>query len=179
MTPTLWLLFALVVLIVGIAGFFIGRQSSPDKGRMQELEKEMTDYRQEVGKSFEKTAALLTTMATTYRELYTHLADNYEKLAGSPAEKLLPVQPDMLPPAAPADEPATTAPAAAATGITAAVEEDSGMNEEAHEETAPATEETLESEEPPRPPLDYPATETEPESVPDSPERKDEAQSKP
>lgn len=175
MSPTLWILFAIVVIIVGVAGFFIGRQSSPGKGRMQELEKEMADYRNEVGKSFEKTAALLTTMATTYRELYTHLADNYEKLAGSPAEKLLPVQPDMLPPAAPVDAPETTEPEGA-TETTTAVEEDSGMNEEAHEETAQvAAEVPPEVEEAARPPLDYPATEAGPEPTPDSPEEKGKA----
>ncbi|MFP4683689.1 MAG: ZapG family protein, partial [Ectothiorhodospira sp.] len=80
----------------GLLGFWFGRQQG-DAGRVLELESEVENqrrklesYRSQVNRHFEKTATLFTGMAHSYRELYEHLVDSYDRLGNGPSSRFLP-----------------------------------------------------------------------------------------
>lgn len=80
----------------GLLGFWFGRQQG-DAGRVRDLEKELdnqqrkiNNYRSQVNRHFEKTATLFTGMAHSYRELYDHLVDSYDRLGDGPSNRFLP-----------------------------------------------------------------------------------------
>ena len=96
-------LFLLTLIAVGIAAFFAGRTSAADTERMKALEEELQQsretlqhYRDEVNQHFDQTAGLFSNLTSSYRDLYVHLADGYEKLTNVSAQKLLPERPEPL-----------------------------------------------------------------------------------
>ncbi|MFW2131651.1 YhcB family protein, partial [Ectothiorhodospira haloalkaliphila] len=80
----------------GLLGFWFGRQQG-DAGRVLELQSEVENqrrklesYRSQVNRHFEKTATLFTGMARSYRDLYEHLVDSYDRLGEGPSQQFLP-----------------------------------------------------------------------------------------
>ncbi|MBK1673795.1 hypothetical protein CKO35_10855 [Ectothiorhodospira shaposhnikovii] len=80
----------------GLLGFWFGRQQG-DAGRVRDLEKELDNqqrkidnYRSQVNRHFEKTATLFTGMAHSYRELYDHLVESYDRLGTGSSNRFLP-----------------------------------------------------------------------------------------
>lgn len=105
MTPqTVWLIGILAVLIVGVAAFFIGRGSaSGDSSRVEELEAELRSkqqevdaYRKDVEAHFDRTATLFVGMAGSYKGLFEHLSEGYEKLSTGSARELFQQRVDAL-----------------------------------------------------------------------------------
>ena len=75
MTPqTAWLIAISAVVIVGVVAFFIGRSTAGTRGRIDELEAELSSkkaevegYRKEVEQHLDKTATLFVSMAGSYK----------------------------------------------------------------------------------------------------------------
>ncbi len=96
MTQQLWWLVGIVaVIMAGAIGFLLGRRGKGDRLRVAELEEELerkneeiSGYRREVESHFDRTAALFTSMAGNYRELFDHLSTGYAKLSGGSAREL-------------------------------------------------------------------------------------------
>jgi len=96
MTQQLWWLVGIVaVILAGAIGFLLGRRGKGDRLRVAELEQELerkndeiSGYRREVESHFDRTAALFTSMAGNYRELFDHLSTGYAKLSGGSAREL-------------------------------------------------------------------------------------------
>lgn len=104
MTPqTAWLIAISAVVLVGVAAFFIGRSTAGTKGRIDELEAELSSekaqvegYRKEVEQHFDKTATLFVSMAGSYKEMFEHLSSGYEKLSTGSARELFQQRVDAL-----------------------------------------------------------------------------------
>ena len=76
----------LLVLGVGI-GFYLARLGqSVDNAKLEEVETEFDDYRQQVTEHFGKTAEQIHTIGQQYRDLYEHLAAGSETLCRLDAE---------------------------------------------------------------------------------------------
>lgn len=96
MTEQAWWVVALVaVIITGVIGFFIGRQTASSKERIDELEEALnrekaalSDYRDKVDAHFDKTAGLFVSMAGSYKDLFEHLSSGYENLAPGASREL-------------------------------------------------------------------------------------------
>lgn len=96
MTEQAWWVVALVaVIITGVIGFFIGRQTASSKERIDELEEALnrekaalSDYRDKVDAHFDKTAGLFVSMAGSYKDLFDHLSSGYENLAPGASREL-------------------------------------------------------------------------------------------
>lgn len=116
MTPqTAWLIAILAAVLVGVAAFFIGRSSaSGSRTRVEELEaalrtkeqemeaalrdqrQELETYRKDVEAHFDRTATLFVSMAGSYKGLFEHLSDGYEKLSTGSARELFQQRVDAL-----------------------------------------------------------------------------------
>ncbi|MCB1888911.1 MAG: YhcB family protein [Rhodocyclaceae bacterium] len=132
MTEQLWWMVGIVAVILAAAvGFLLGRRGQGDRLRLAELEEtverqkeEIAGYKREVESHFDRTAALFTSMAGNYRELFDHLSSGYEKLSGGSARDLFRQRVDAVlleggatvaeeaPEATPAEGDATATPAA-------------------------------------------------------------------
>lgn len=96
MTEQAWWVVALVaVIITGVIGFFIGRQTANSKEKLDELEEALNrekaalaDYRDKVDAHFDKTAGLFVSMAGSYKDLFDHLSSGYENLAPGASREL-------------------------------------------------------------------------------------------
>lgn len=136
------LLDVLIALSAGVLiGIFVGRRTSLDRGRCQQLETELAGaragsnrYREEVAAHFTKTSELVQGLTLQYRAVYDHLADGARVLCpermmelsqGDSAQALLAAGADRSPEVAAAAEEPTEEPA-----------ED--FTEEAHERPANA-----------------------------------------
>ncbi len=79
----------LVALIVGcIGGILLSRLLSPQQqkarsleAQLQDTEKKLIDYQQEVTEHFAQTAKLVNTLTQSYRDVHEHLANDALKLA--------------------------------------------------------------------------------------------------
>ncbi len=96
MSVLAWLFLGLVAVAVAALSFWLGRHNAPTTKRVRELEEqlaenraEMGNYRREVNRHFEQTAELVGDVNTAYRNLYCHLAEDSQRLAPGPAERLL------------------------------------------------------------------------------------------
>lgn len=104
MTPqTAWLIAISAVVIVGVVAFFIGRSTAGTKGRIDELEAELSSkkaevegYRKEVEQHLDKTATLFVSMAGSYKEMFEHVSSGYEKLSTGSARELFQQRVDAL-----------------------------------------------------------------------------------
>lgn len=74
---TAWLVGIFAVVLAGLVGFFAGRRFSGARERIEALEAEVTrqkdeisGYKREVEKHFDKTATLFVSMAGSYKELF-------------------------------------------------------------------------------------------------------------
>lgn len=92
---TMWLLTAGAVLAAAVAGFLVGRATGSAKARITELEADLKrqrdeadQYKQEVETHFEHTATLFVSMAGSYKALFEHLSQDYEKLSDGSARAL-------------------------------------------------------------------------------------------
>lgn len=96
MTEQAWWVVGLVaVVITGVIGFFIGRQTANSKERVDELEEALsrekaalTDYRDKVDAHFDRTAGLFVSMAGSYKDLFEHLSSGYQDLAPGASREL-------------------------------------------------------------------------------------------
>jgi len=118
--PILWLVVILAIAVAVVVGYFLGRGNA-DREKVDELEKqlavqnkalsqqqeEMDAYRQEVNAHFDKTATLFVSMAGSYKALYEHLSEGYDKLADKSVQKVLPDRAGALLEEAPATDPAS------------------------------------------------------------------------
>jgi len=118
--PILWLVVILAISVSVVVGYFLGRGNA-DKKKVDELEKqlavqnkalrqqqeEMDAYRQEVNAHFDKTATLFVSMAGSYKALYDHLSEGYDKLADKSLQKVLPDRAGALLEESPATDPAS------------------------------------------------------------------------
>jgi len=118
--PILWLLVILAIAVSVTVGYFLGRGNA-DRKKVDELEKqlaeqnkalsqqqeEMERYRQEVHAHFDKTATLFVSMAGSYKALYEHLSEGYDKLADKSLQKMLPDRAAALLEETPATDPAS------------------------------------------------------------------------
>ncbi len=89
---TWWVVAIVAVVVAGVIGFFVGRQSGGAKQRIEELEGELqrqkdevAGYKREVESHFDKTATLFVSMAGSYKELFEHLSSGYERLSAGGA----------------------------------------------------------------------------------------------
>lgn len=104
MTPqTAWLIAISAVVIVGVVAFFIGRSTAGTRGRIDELEAELSSkkaevegYRKEVEQHLDKTATLFVSMAGSYKEMFEHVSSGYEKLSTGSARELFQQRVDAL-----------------------------------------------------------------------------------
>ena len=104
MTPqTAWLIAISAVVIVGVVAFFIGRSTAGTKGRIDELEAELSSkkaevegYRKEVEQHLDKTATLFVSMAGSYKDMFEHVSSGYEKLSTGSARELFQQRVDAL-----------------------------------------------------------------------------------
>ena len=104
MTPqTAWLIAISAVVIVGVVAFFIGRSTAGTRGRIDELEAELSSkkaevegYRKEVEQHLDKTATLFVAMAGSYKEMFEHVSSGYEKLSTGSARELFQQRVDAL-----------------------------------------------------------------------------------
>jgi uncharacterized membrane-anchored protein YhcB (DUF1043 family) len=104
MTPqTAWLIAISAVVLVGVVAFFIGRSTAGTKGRIDELEAELSSkkaevegYRKEVEQHLDKTATLFVSMAGSYKEMFEHVSSGYEKLSSGSARELFQQRVDAL-----------------------------------------------------------------------------------
>lgn len=92
---TWWVVAVVAIVVAGVIGFFIGRQTGGTKQRIEELESELESqkeeirgYRKQVETHFDKTATLFVSMAGSYKELFEHLSSGYEKLSAGSAREL-------------------------------------------------------------------------------------------
>ncbi|NMG47201.1 DUF1043 family protein [Azoarcus communis] len=92
---TAWLVGIFAVVLAGLVGFFAGRRFSGARERIEALEAEVTrqkdeisGYKREVEKHFDKTATLFVSMAGSYKELFEHLSSGYEQLSAGSAREL-------------------------------------------------------------------------------------------
>lgn len=92
---TWWVVAVVAIVVAGVIGFFIGRQTGGTKQRIEELESEIESrkeeirgYRKEVETHFDKTATLFVSMAGSYKDLFEHLSSGYEKLSAGSAREL-------------------------------------------------------------------------------------------
>lgn len=90
-----WVVAIVVVILVGVISFFIGRKSAEGKERIEALESEVSrqkaeisDYKKDVETHFDKTATLFVSMAGSYKDLFEHLSSGYEKLSEGSAREL-------------------------------------------------------------------------------------------
>ncbi len=93
MNELTWIVAVLALLAGGLIGYLAARFSGPGK-RMHELEAEiekqkeqMAEYQKNVDAHFDKTANLFVSMTGSYKALYEHLSEGYEKLA--PGSRIL------------------------------------------------------------------------------------------
>lgn len=92
----LWAFVIVLVLVAAGLGFFFGRVSNSGmKERLREAEdavgrkdSELTSYRREVDAHFDKTATLFVSMAGSYKDLFEHLSNGYEKLSDGSSRDL-------------------------------------------------------------------------------------------
>lgn len=104
MTPqTAWLIAISAVVLVGVVAFFIGRSTAGTKGRIDELEAELSSkkaeaegYRKEVEQHLDKTATLFVAMAGSYKDMFEHVSSGYEKLSTGSARELFQQRVDAL-----------------------------------------------------------------------------------
>ena len=104
MTPqTAWLIAISAVVIVGVVAFFIGRSTAGTRGRIDELEAELSSkkaevegYRKEVEQHLDKTATLFVSMAGSYKDMFEHVSSGYEKLSTGSARELFQQRVDAL-----------------------------------------------------------------------------------
>lgn len=130
MTPqTVWLLVIGAAVLVAALAFFIGRSSAGGgQARIDELEaelrakqaemetalqakqQEMESYRKDVEAHFDRTATLFVSMAGSYKGLFEHLSDGYERLSTGSARELFQQRVDalLIGSAHSAEEPATS-----------------------------------------------------------------------
>lgn len=92
---TAWILAIAAVLAAALIGFFVGRQFSGAKERLEALESEnsrqkdeISGYKREVETHFDKTATLFASMAGSYKDLFEHLSSGYERLSEGSAREL-------------------------------------------------------------------------------------------
>lgn len=183
MTPqTAWLIGILAVVLVGVAAFFIGRSTGGGgQARIDELEaelearrqdmeaalsgkqQEMDTYRKDVETHFDRTATLFVSMAGSYKGLFEHLSEGYEKLSTGSARELFQQRVDALlignaKSADDAESGKLLAASAAAAAATAAAEAVSEAAEAASEASVPvvATEAVAASEAPLVPAVEAP-----------------------
>jgi len=90
-----WVVAIVVVIVVGVVSFFVGRKFGAEKDRIEELESEVSrqkaeisTYKQEVESHFDKTATLFVSMAGSYKDLFEHLSSGYERLSEGSARDL-------------------------------------------------------------------------------------------
>jgi uncharacterized membrane-anchored protein YhcB (DUF1043 family) len=91
---TWWVVVIVAVIVAAVVGFFVGRLSAGSRERVAELESELERrkeevdrYKREVETHFDRTASLFVSMAGSYRELFEHLSEGYEKLAEGAARE--------------------------------------------------------------------------------------------
>ena len=87
-----WVIVAVLMLVLGcVLGVLLARTASFQQGqqrksrmleaKLQEAEKELARYQQEVTDHFAQTAALVNNLTQSYREVHEHLVTNALKLA--------------------------------------------------------------------------------------------------
>lgn len=114
LSPAVLILILVVCAIVALLiGYVVGSRFGGKKSvAMKEATQEHDGYRSDVREHFEQSSAIMARMVDDYRDMYQHLAEGADKLAGLHSEK------QVTPP--PAPEAITRDTDAAATGKTAA-----------------------------------------------------------
>lgn len=106
-TTALWAILIVAVIVAAGIGFVVGRRQSPahaDLKRLEELHRqqltakqaELDAFREEMHEHYDRTAGLFVSMAGSYRELFDHLSEGYEKLGDLGLQKKLPERPGAL-----------------------------------------------------------------------------------
>lgn len=87
MTAEIWLLIVLGAVIALVLGFFVGRRSAPTQQRLDAMEKERDEARQEadrvqgeVARHFEQSAQMFGRLADDYRTFFEHFAQTAQHL---------------------------------------------------------------------------------------------------
>jgi uncharacterized membrane-anchored protein YhcB (DUF1043 family) len=102
-----WIIVIAAIVVAGVVGFLLGRKQSPAEAEIKRLtehhqqqllqkQAEMDAFREEMHEHYDKTASLFVSMAGSYRELYDHLSEGYEKLGDLGVQKKLPERPGAL-----------------------------------------------------------------------------------
>jgi uncharacterized protein len=92
----LWAFVIVIVAVAAVLGYFFGRVST--RGMQQKLreteealerrDSEMAAYRREVDAHFDKSASLFVSMAGSYKAMFEHLSNGYEKLSEGSSQDL-------------------------------------------------------------------------------------------
>ena len=144
---SIWIISILTLVTGGVIGYFAGRSgTSVTKQQdltlqLEESQRQLNDYKQQVNEHFERTAELVNNMTESYKAVHQHLASSSEVLCDADTSKL--AAPGEAKPAIEDQRPA----AATATESTATVAETV--------ETATAEPVSSEPENIPEPPRDY------------------------
>jgi len=91
----LWAIVVVGVLVALVVGFLIGRYAGGPGKKADELaaeleaaKEEAASYRKAVDAHFDETATLFVSMAGSYKALFQHLSNGYEKLSDGSARDL-------------------------------------------------------------------------------------------
>ncbi|MDF2182167.1 DUF1043 family protein [Neptuniibacter sp. CAU 1671] len=85
----LWLMSLVALIIGGVIGFMLGRNSQPDNRQaaleeeLEEAKQALENYREDVSQHFSKTANLFNNLTSSYKDVYQHLAGGAQQLCQS------------------------------------------------------------------------------------------------